>query len=116
MCCRLVRVLYHNDIVLLIGQDVLTKAMRKHADARGWIFAWIATVEDARWSNLQEVRADYPAADGVTLKSRTIITVFNVKRNAYRLLTNINYADQVVQALEVLTHADYDKEKWKERY
>ena len=45
-----------------------------------------------------------------------IITVFNVKGNEYRLLTNINHQPQLVMALEHLTHAEYVKNKWKERY
>ena len=100
----------------LVGLDVLKKAVRKHTHARKWIEAWIATVEDAAWRSLEDVRADYPSADGVTLKSRIVVTVFNVKGNEYRLLTNINYVNQFVMALELLTHAEYDKNKWKERY
>lgn len=100
----------------LIGQDTLAAALRKHVAARRWIAAWIATVEDARWTSLEDLRADYPSADGVKLKSRLVVTVFNVKGNEYLLLTHVDYEGQVVLALELLTHADYDKEKWKERY
>jgi mRNA interferase HigB len=100
----------------LIGQDVLSKAVRKHADTRKWLQAWVATVEDTGWQSLDDVRADYPSADGVKLQSQVVITVFNVKGNEYRLLTNINYKAQFVLILAVLTHADYDKEKWKGRY
>jgi mRNA interferase HigB len=100
----------------LIGQDVLTKSLKKHPDARTWIFAWVATVEDAEWRSLDDVRRDYPSADGVKLASRVVVTVFNVKGNEYRLLTNMNYVAQVVQVLAVLTHAEYDKDRWKQRY
>jgi mRNA interferase HigB len=100
----------------LIGQDVLTRALRRHPDCRRWIVAWIATVEDANWANLNEVRNDYPSADGVKLKSDVVVTVFNVRGNEYRLLTNVNYSAQVVQVLELLTHAEYDKDRWKARY
>jgi len=100
----------------LIGQDVLSKAIRKHVDARKCVHAWVATVEDAAWQGLEDVRVDYPSADGVKLKSRVVVTVFNVKGNEYRLLTNVNYENQVVLVLELLSHAEYDKNKWKEWY
>jgi mRNA interferase HigB len=100
----------------LIGQDLLRKAMRQHADARKWLRAWVATVEDAQWQRIDDVRMDYPTADGVKLKSQIVITVFNVRGNEYRLLTNVNYDRQAVLVLELLTHAQYDKDQWKGRY
>jgi len=100
----------------LIGQDVLLKAMKKHVDARQWIVAWVATVEDAAWTSLADIREDYPSADGVKLKSGLVVTVFNVKGNEYRLLTQVNYSSQIVQVLELVTHGECDKEQWKRRY
>jgi mRNA interferase HigB len=100
----------------LIGQGVLSKAIRKHADVRKWLESWAATVEDATWQSLDDVRADYPSADGVKLKSEVVVTIFKVKGNEYRLITNVNYDAQAVLVLELLTHAGYDKEKWKGRY
>jgi mRNA interferase HigB len=100
----------------LIGQDVLTKAIRKHSDAKKWLQAWSETVEEAAWQNLGDVRQDYPSADGVSLKSRVVVTVFNVKGNEYRLLTNVNYQAQIVLVLEFLTHGEYQKDHWKGRY
>jgi mRNA interferase HigB len=100
----------------LIGRDVLSKAMRKHPDAAKWLDSWAMTVEDAVWHSLEDVRADYPSADGVKLRSKIVVTVFNVKGNEYRLLTNIIYRVQAVLVLALLTHAEYDKEQWKGRY
>jgi mRNA interferase HigB len=100
----------------LIGQDVLRAAMRRHAETRNWLTAWAATVHDASWINLDDVRQDYPSADGVKLKSRIVVTVFNVKGNEYRLLSHIDYRLLSVQVLELLTHAEYSKNRWKERY
>jgi mRNA interferase HigB len=100
----------------LIGQDVLVKAIRKHPDVRQWLTAWVATVQDADWRSLDDVRKDYPSADGVKLRSQLVVTVFNVQGNEYRLLTHVNYPGQVIQVLELLTYPEYDKDRWKERY
>ena len=40
-------------------------------------------------------------------------TVFNVKGNKYRLITEINYAKQFVFVRHFLTHSEYDKGAWK---
>jgi len=100
----------------LIRQDVLVHAGRKNALLRRWLQTWALTVEAAHWSNLDDVRATYPSADGVVLASGTVVSVFNVKGNEYRLLAWIDYSQAVVQVLEVLTHAEYDKDQWKSRY
>src|SRR5439155_23282213 len=76
--------LYQNDIMRLIGQAVLVGASRKHPDARAWLLSWAASVEDAEWRSLADVRDDYPSADGIKLRSRLVFTVFNVKGNDYR--------------------------------
>ncbi|HWE93721.1 MAG TPA: type II toxin-antitoxin system HigB family toxin [Tepidisphaeraceae bacterium] len=100
----------------LIGQDVLSRAGRRNLPLRQHLTTWAATVENALWHSLNDVRRTYPAADCVKLKSKFVVTIFNVKGNDYRLLTSIDYDIASVEALEVLTHAEYDKGSWKDRY
>jgi mRNA interferase HigB len=100
----------------LQGEGPLQRAIRRHPDIRGWVDRWVEAVKVAEWQSVSDVRRDYPTADGVKLRSRVVITVFNVRGNTYRLLSHINYKEQTVLALEVLTHAEYDKDEWKERY
>src|SRR6266542_5231772 len=100
----------------LVGHDVLNLAGKRNAPLRRWLLGWAAAAEAAEWRRLSDVRKSYPSADGVKIGSGTVVTVFNVKGKDYRLLTWIDYDEQVVEALEVLTHGEYDKEQWKERY
>ena len=86
---------------------------RKHRDAARWLANWVEVARAATWQNISDVRNQFPSADGVSLNGRVIVTVFNVKGNEYRLLTLINYAEQQVAIFQVLTHAEYHKEKWK---
>jgi mRNA interferase HigB len=83
---------------------------------RAWLAQWVAVVAEARWQNIDELRKAYPPADGVRLASGTIVTVFNVKGNEFRLIAWIDYDAQVIEALEVITHAEYNKDLWKARY
>lgn len=100
----------------LLGQDVLARAAKRNKPLGAWLAVWAATVAAAEWQSIDQVRRAYPSADGVTLDSGTVITVFNVKGNNYRLLAWIDYAASVIEALEVITHAEYDKHLWKGRY
>ena|SRR5437763_1560803 len=103
-------------MMLLLREDLLGAAIKEYPDLRGWLITWTRVTKEAAWTRLNDVRKDYPSADGVKLRSQRVLTVFNAKGNAYRLLTNVDYAGQVVQVLELLTHAEYDKEQWKQRY
>ena len=94
---------------------VLDRFTRKHSDAADWIAYWRIDVLRADWRSIEDVRAIYPAADGVRLKSGTIVTVFNVKGNEYRLLTSIFYQRGIVYVLDAMTHGEYSKNHWKKR-
>jgi mRNA interferase HigB len=102
--------------MILVGQDVLLRAGRRNVAIRKWLLTWANIVESVEWHSLSDVRKVYPATDGVKLRTRFVVTVFNVKGNEYRLLTSIDYDAGIVEALDVLTHAEYDKELWKDRY
>ena len=77
-------------------------------DVKKQIDDWYATLNKADWCNLQDVRKIYQDAEAVGS-----FTVFNIKGNAYRLIVGIDYENQVVYYKYFLTHAEYDKEKWK---
>jgi len=37
----------------------------------------------------------------------------DIKGNKYRLILSINYEKQIIYIKYILTHAEYDKETWK---
>ncbi len=92
----------------VLGQVVLQRAARKHADAANAIATWRVSVTAARWSNIVELKADIPSADYVRP-----FTVFNIRGNAYRLITVVDYAEQIVVVRDFLTLAEYDRGAWK---
>jgi mRNA interferase HigB len=97
----------------LINLAAIERFARKYRDAARWLANWIDLAKAADWQSIQDIRRQFPTADGVTLKTRVVVTVFNVKGNRYRLLTIISYAAQRVVIVDVLAHAEYDKENWK---
>jgi mRNA interferase HigB len=59
--------------------------------------------------NFAELRAIFPSADHVGG-----LTVFNIGGNKARLIAVIHYNTERVYIRHVLTHSEYDKNKWKE--
>lgn len=64
--------------------------------------------KNAKWHNLEDVRKEFRDAEAVGN-----FTVFNIKGNKYRLILGINYEDQTIFYKNFLTHAEYDKDQWK---
>jgi mRNA interferase HigB len=93
----------------IISRKSLLEFSQLHANAYTPLDDWYRSAKAAEWKNLSEVRQFYPSADPVGN-----FTVFNIKGNTYRLIVSIDYECQIVYVKYVLTHAEYDKEKWKD--
>jgi mRNA interferase HigB len=100
--------------MVVIAAHLLEEFWRSHADSGRPLRRWLTFARLAAWKSLREVRETFRSADGVTVTSGRTVTVFNIRGNNYRLLVAIDFALQTVRALLVLTHAEYDKDKWKE--
>ena len=83
-------------------------------DAQQPLRHWYKTATFAEWTCLQDVRRDYPHADGVRTRRGDTLTVFNIGGNEYRLVARIRYDYQLVNVRAVLTHEDYEERDWKE--
>ncbi|HEY9693375.1 MAG TPA: type II toxin-antitoxin system HigB family toxin [Oculatellaceae cyanobacterium] len=92
----------------IISRKRLLTFCQQHADAFTPIDDWFRTAKAANWENFNDVRQIYPSADAVGN-----FTVFNIKGNDYRLVVSINYEIQIIFIKYVLTHSEYNKEKWK---
>jgi mRNA interferase HigB len=82
-----------------------------HEDSAGPLRAWYTHVNSptVSWRNWAAVKADFASASIVG-----DCVVFNIGGNKYRLVTRIRYPSQKVFVLKVMTHKEYDDEKWKE--
>ncbi len=92
----------------LISIRTLREDTAKYPDIKKQIDSWYLTVKKAEWQNLEDVRKIYRDAEAVGN-----FTVFNIKGNDYRLIVGIHYERKKVFYKYLLTHAEYDKEKWK---
>jgi mRNA interferase HigB len=103
----------------VLNTIALDRFSRKHRDAKKVLADWLDTVRRAEWQSLADLRRVYPSADGVNVRvgggQVVVVTVFNVKGNQYRLITVVNYAAAVCRVVDVLTHAEYSTDRWKDR-
>jgi mRNA interferase HigB len=92
----------------VISRKILREFCEAHADASEALYNWYRVATKAEWKNLVDVQTVYPKAEAVGN-----FTVFNIKGNNYRLIVDIIYSSQRIYIKYVLTHAEYDKDKWK---
>jgi mRNA interferase HigB len=92
----------------IISYRRLREYIRVHVDCRDALDNWFKIASKAKWSNLVEVQTVFPTAESVGN-----FTVFNIKGNKYRLIVSIDYRQQLIYIKYILTHSEYDKEKWK---
>jgi mRNA interferase HigB len=92
----------------VISRRRLREFCKDHADSCEALYDWYDTANQANWQNLIEVQQIYPKAEAVNN-----FTIFNIKGNRYRLITDIQYSKQLIYVKYILTHAEYDKEQWK---
>ncbi|MGF1676268.1 MAG: type II toxin-antitoxin system HigB family toxin [Rivularia sp. (in: cyanobacteria)] len=92
----------------VISRRILREFCETHADSCDALYDWYRVATKAEWKNLLEVQAIYPKAEAVGN-----FTVFNIKGNNYRLIVDIVYEAQRIYIKYILTHAEYDKDKWK---
>ncbi|MEH2316667.1 type II toxin-antitoxin system HigB family toxin [Nostoc sp.] len=93
----------------IISFRILRKYAENHADCQEALSNWYKVATKAKWSNLVEVQQIFLKAEAVGN-----FTVLNIKGNKYRLIVSIDYQGQLIYIKYILTHAEYDKENWKD--
>jgi mRNA interferase HigB len=92
----------------VISRKKLLSFSQIHANASVSLDNWYRIAKAATWKHLDEVRQDFSGAEAVGN-----FTVFNIKGNDYRLIVYVSYSTQRIFVKYILTHAEYDKDKWK---
>ncbi len=92
----------------VITRSRLVEFWQKHPNAEFSLRLWYKITSLAQWRNFVELREVFSSADQVEN-----VTVFNIGGNNYRLIALVDYTYQKVFVRHVLTHAEYDKEGWK---
>ncbi len=93
----------------IITRKRLNDFAEKHADSKSALQHWYGIIKSKNYLSFSELRADFASADRVGN-----LTVFDIGGNKVRLIAAIHYNRRKVYIRAILTHAEYDKGKWKE--
>jgi mRNA interferase HigB len=93
----------------IISRKRLNEFADVHGDTKASIAHWYQLMKRETFANFVELRTVFPSADQVGK-----LTVFNVGGNKVRLIAAIHYNRRRVYVRAVLTHAEYNEQRWKE--
>lgn len=89
----------------IISKKILREFWEKHSDSKQQLKSWFQETSKAEWKSPKDIKNEYPSASFL-VDNRV---VFNIKGNAYRLITRINYDYSMIWIRFIGTHAQYDK-------
>lgn len=93
----------------VISKKKLREFWEEHPRAKSALEAWYRAARHAEWETFADVRQTFNSADQVER-----FTVFNIGGNKYRLIAVIHFDRGKVYVRDVLTHDEYDEDKWKD--
>ena len=92
----------------VISKRGLFERAAKFADAKSALQVWFDTAVEAEWRDIEDVRKSFPATD-----MTGDLAIFNIRGNKYRLIVRMVFRCKRIYVKEFLTHAEYDKGRWK---
>lgn len=93
----------------IISRKKLNEFAEKYPETRIALKEWYQRIKGEKFNSIAELKNTFPTADKVGK-----LTVFNIGGNKIRLITAIHYNRQKIYIRAVLTHSEYDKNKWRE--
>lgn len=93
----------------IITRKRLAEFTVKHPDSKRALDTWYRIVKNAEYASFAEIRQHFGSADYVDG-----LIVFNIGGNKYRLIAAIHFNRKKLFIRDILTHADYDRDKWKQ--
>ena len=93
----------------IISRKRLNEFAEEHSEAKASLSHWCHSAKRLNCSSYAELRETFPSADRVGK-----LTVVNIGGNNIRLIAAIHYNRRKIYIRAVLTHAEYDEQRWKE--
>ncbi|MEP7269309.1 MAG: type II toxin-antitoxin system HigB family toxin [Saprospiraceae bacterium] len=88
----------------IIGLKTLKQGLIEHPSSKGPLLAWKAFLEAAHWENPADLKKQFGAASIVSDRR----VVFNIHRNKFKLITDIEYRLKIVFIVWFCSKTDFD--------
>lgn len=92
----------------VITRKRLNEFADKQPASRSSLAHWYQLVRHNNFANFADLRKTFPSADQVGK-----LTIFNIGGNKVRLIAAIHYNRRRIYIRAVLTHAEYDEQRWR---
>ena len=92
----------------IITRKRLNEFADKYPEAKNALAQWYRLMKQYNFNSFAELRSIFASADQVGK-----LTVFNIGGNKVRLIAAMHYNRKRVYIRAVLTHKEYDEDKWK---
>ena len=100
----------------VIKRLALVEFWDKHKPAKTPLEIWFKVTRHASWRNFADVKATFGQTDQAKVKNGpSPVAIFDIGGNKYRLIARISYEKSKVYVLRIMTHKEYDRERWKEQ-
>jgi mRNA interferase HigB len=92
----------------VITRKRLNEFANRYPETKTALVHWYRLIKQGHFSSFSELRSLFPSVDQVGK-----LTVFNVAGNKVRLIAAIHYNRNKVYIRSILTHEEYDENKWR---
>ena len=99
----------------IVTEKRIREYAERHHDARSSLLNFVAKMRHGDFRDFAQLRQVFGSADQVIVASGRPVVIFDISGNSHRLIAAVHYNTGLVYVLEVMTHGEYDKARWKER-
>jgi mRNA interferase HigB len=93
----------------IITRRRITEAKALYPHCASALAGWLKVVEENEFKNFSELKAIVNSIDKVG-----DLFIFDIEGNKLRLIASIHFNRKKLYIRHILTHQEYDKNKWKE--
>ncbi len=92
----------------IISKKRINQFIEQYPDSESSLKGWYVVCKKIDFESFAGIRKLFGSADYVAP-----LVVFNISGNKYRLIASISYQYKKIWIRHILTHKQYDEEKWK---